>query len=41
MLLEGFRQKRIRVYAVFKGGKFDLQSPTMGHKIQKNKFVSL
>ena len=41
MLLKGFKQKRIRVCAVLKGGKLDLQSPTKGHKNQKNKFLSL
>ena len=30
-------QKRIRVCAVIKGGNFDHQSPTKGHKNQKKK----
>ena len=41
MLLKEFRQKRIRVCAVLKGGNIDLQSLTKGHKNQKNKFLSL
>ena len=38
MLLKGFRQKPIWVCSVFKGGNFDLQGPTKGHKIKKIAF---